>query len=675
MLRVIIGLVVLSGAASVRAEVVRLEISERNPFAGGQHFGNTGPYERIKGWLHIEIDPQHELNRRVTDLGLAPLNKRGRVAFRSEFFLLKPTDPRRGNGRVLYDVNNRGNKLAIGAYNGPVSNRNNPLKAADAGNGFLMRQGYSILWCGWNGDVRPGGDRIMVELPIARNKDGSTITSPIYAELCVTGSAKSHPFYWGNSVAYPAVSLDNGTARLTRRADRRHPAEEVPHDEWSFARVNNGDVIPDPRHLYLRDGFRPGWIYELHYTGRDPRVTGLGFVAVRDCLSFFRFARADGKGTPNPLSGAIEKSYIFGISQSGRFIHHFLHEGFNTDEAGRMVIDGALPHVGGGGKGQFNYRFAQTTRHGSQHEDNLFASDFFPFNSVPQVDPVTGQKGDVFALLKKRGHLPRTFFSETSSEYWCRAGSLLHTDTQGTTDAGIDPRVRIYFFTGAQHGNSTSSSRGQLLNTRNTLNHRPLLRALLVAMDRWVTSGVEPPPTTIPRIADGTLVDLPVWRKQFPTIPGVARAQVMFRPLRLDPGPRWFTQGIADHVPPRAGPAYRTLVPAVDKDGIERAGVRLPEISVPLATYSGWNVRDPKYGGAGMLGRFSGSRLPFPRTRADRLKTGDPRLSVHERYPTRADYVAAVARAVLELKQDGFLLDEDATRLLQAAVHSKLWDE
>ena len=657
----------------VHGEVVSLEISERSSFADGHHFGNVGPYERVKGWLTIAIDPRAALHRRITDIDLVTPNKQGKVEFRTEFFLLKPVDARRGNGRILYDVNNRGNKLALGAFNRPTGNRNNPRTLAEAGNGFLMRQGYSVLWCGWNGDVRPGGDRIMIELPVVKNADGSSIVSRIYAEICVTGRPQSQPLYWGNSVAYPAVSLDNGTARLTRRPYRTTPPEEVPHEEWSFARVVNGQVVPSPGHLHLRDGFRSGWIYELVYTGKDPRATGLGLVAVRDCISFFRYAGADASGTQNPLAGAIEKAYIFGISQSGRFIHHFLFEAMNTDESGRMVVDGAMPHVGGGGKGQFNYRFAQTTRHGSQHQDNLFASDFFPFNSVPQVDPLTGQKGDSFRALRTRGHLPRVFFTETSAEYWSRAASLLHTDTVGKTDAGIDPNLRLYFFTGAQHGVSGSTSRGIYRNPTNDLNHYPLLRALLVALDRWVTSGVEPPATAVPRIDDGTLVELATWRKQFPDVPGMTRSGIMFRPLRLDPGPRWFTQGIADHVPPKIGPAYNTLVPAVDADGIERAGVKLPRVSVPLGAYSGWNVRGKRGGAEGMLGRFTGSWMPFARTKKERQASGDPRRSVQERYPTRADYISKIAAAVLDLRRRKLLLDEDALRILEKSRRHELW--
>ena len=671
-IRALVLLLLLAG--SVQAEVVKLEITERSSFADGHHFGNVGPYERIKGWLSIAVDPKGALHRRITDIDLVGTNKRGRVEFRTEFFLLKPVDARRGNGRILYDVNNRGNKLAMGAFNNPTGgNRNEPRTLSDAGNGFLMRQGYSVLWCGWNGDVRPGGSRIMIELPVVKHSDGSSITSKIYAEICVTGTSKSQPLYWGNSVAYPAVSLDNGSAHLTRRPYRSSPPEEVPHEEWSFARVENGQVLASPGHLHLRDGFRSGWIYELVYTGKDPRATGLGLVAVRDCISFFRYAVADPQGTKNPLARAIQKAYIFGISQSGRFIHHFLFEAMNTDESGRMVLDGAMPHVGGGGKGQFNYRFAQTTRHGSQHQDNLFASDFFPFNSVPQVDPVTGRKGDSFAKLRARGHLPKVFFTETSAEYWSRAASLLHTDTVGKTDAGIDPNLRLYFFTGAQHGVSSSTSRGIFRNLRNDLDHRPLLRALLVAMDRWVTSGVEPPPTSIPRISEGTLVGLSAWQDQFPDVPGVTKAGIMFRPLRLDPGPRWFTRGIADHVPPKVGPAYNTLVPSVDADGIERAGVKLPTVAVPLGAYSGWNVRGKSGGAEGMLGRFSGSWMPFARTKAERLKSGDPRRSVLERYPTKADYVSGVTSAVLSLRSRKLLLDEDVIRILEKASRQELW--
>jgi hypothetical protein len=670
-----LAVVVALAGAPLRAEVVRLEVLRREPFAAGHTFGRSGPYERLIGTLHFEVDPALAANRRITDLALAPRNGRGRVELAADFFLLKPADPGRGNRRLIYDVNNRGNKLILGAFNDRGGNH--PASLEDAGNGFLLRQGYSVLWCGWNGDVRPGDGRLLIQLPVAQKQGPQgpePITGRIYAEVCVNATSLSEPLAWGNSTPYAAVPADSSDTRLTARPLRSAPAEEVPRSEWAFARVVDGKPVPDPTHLYLKDGFKPGWLYEVVYSTRDPRVTGLGFAAVRDAVAFFRYAAADGVGSSNPLAGAIERAYGFGISQSARFLTHLLLEGFHVDEAGRAVFDALMPHVGGGGKGLFNGRFVQTTRHGSQHEDNLYPSDFFPFTTVPQRDPASGEEGSLLDRARALGHVPRVFFTETSTEYWSRAGSLLHTDVEGKVDVAPAPEVRMYFFAGAQHGVSARSDRGIYQHPVNTLDHRPLLRALLVALDEWVTAGREPPPSRFPRIADGTLVDIERFRASFPALPGVEAPRVLFTPRRLDLGPRWRTEGIANNVPPLVGEPYRTLVPAVDADGNERAGVRLPELAVPLATYAGWNLRGAASGAEGMLSRWTGVELALPRDEAERRQRGDPRRSVRERYPSREAYVARILEAVLALERERFLLAEDVVAITRrAGERAELW--
>ncbi len=537
-----------------------------------------------------------------------------------------------------------------------------------------MRQGYSVLWCGWNGDVQPGGGRMLIGLPIA-TRDGKTITGRIHAEMRVDKPEQSQPFYWGNSDPYPAVSLDPRAAEatLSMRPDREHPAIDIPADQWAFARWENGKAVPDPKHLYIKDGFRPGWLYDLVYTGKEPRVTGLGLAAVRDAIAFFKHADKDNAGTANPLAGGAGRAYAFGISQSGRFIHHFIYEGFNTDEQDRMVFDAALAHVPGGGRGLFNARFAQTTRHGSPHEDRLYPADVFPFTSTPSRDPVTGEEGEMLAAARAKGHVPRFFFTQTSTEYWCRAASLLHTDVEGTADVPLDPSVRIYFIAGGQHGVSGSSARGMNQNMVNIFDYRPALRALLVDLDEWTTAGKEPPESRYPKIADGTLVEAAAWRQNFPNIPGAGLPEAPFAPYRLDFGSRWNSERIAEIVPPRIGQPYRTLVPAVDADGIERAGIHLPALSVPLATFSGWNLRGAEAGAEGKLTRLTGSYFPFARTKEEREKSGDPRLSVAERYSTRAAYVAKVIEATRKLQEERLLLEEDAAEIVQQAEKEKMF--
>jgi len=674
----LVALIGMVAHDAAHAELVRMAVERREPFADGHSFGRTGPYEKVIGRLYYEADPDDAANARVTDVKLAPRNARGKVEFWSDFYLLKPVHPERGNRRLLYDVHNRGNKLAIWTFNG--ARGNDPSTLADAGNGFLMDQGYSILWTGWNGDVVPDGtNRLLAGLPIATAGE-EPITGKSYVEICVSEKEKvfSRPFYWspwGTSAAYPSVSLDNRAATLTMRPRRSEPATPVPHDAWVFARWEDGKAIPDPEQLYVKEGFRPGWLYELVYTAKNPRVSGLGLAGLRDCISFFRSADSDPKGTPNPLAKAVEHTYIFGISQSGRLIHHFLYDGFNTNESGRMVFDGAIIHVAGSGKGLFNHRFGLATVYGTYHNYNLFPTEFFPFAPVPQTEPITGQRGDTMARLRTRGTVPKIFFVQTSTEYWSRAASLLHTDAEGNKDVELDPNVRVYLVAGAQHLGGGPPTRGICQNPRNILDDRPpILRALLVAMDRWVSDAGDPPASRYPKIADGTLVDLAAFRRQFPKIPEVGLPDAYYMPFRLDAGPRWQSEGIADHVPPKVGSAYRTLVPAVDADGNEVAGIRLPDVAVPLGTYTGWNLRAAEYGAGGVLAGLHGSYLAFAPTVEKRRQSQDPRAAITERYPTREIYLARVTEAVLQLQQEGLLLDEDALGILDIASKRRLWE-
>lgn len=661
------------------AEVTRIKIDRRQPFADGHSFGQTGAYETLSGRFFFEVDPEAPANACITDLKRAPCNQNGKVEFWADFFLLKPVDPAQGNGRLLYDVHNRGNKLALWTFN-DAERTNEPINMDHAGNGFLLREGYSLLWTGWNGDVvGDGTGRLLAGLPVAVEKDGSPITGKTYVEISVDEKTHSQPFFgspWGTPAAYPTVSLEDPDAVLTMRARRQEAARVVPRDAWAFARWEHGKVIPDATSLYVKDGFKPGWLYELTYTARDPRVSGLGLAGLRDAVLFFRHAKQDGVGTVNPLHQAIEYAYIFGISQSGRVIHHFLYEGLNLDVDERNVFDGALIHVPGAGKLTFNYRFGMATSYGTCHRGNLYGSEFFPFTPGVQTDPVTGETGDSLARLRTKGEIPKIMFVQTSTEYWSRGASLLHTDVEGKRDLTLDPNVRVYLIAGAQHLGAGPTDHGICQNPRSPLKHRgPVLRALLMAMDRWVSDGTEPPPSRYPRIDDGTLVDLAGFHKQFPKIPDVGIPQDYYRPLRLDHGPQWHSEGIASIVPPKVGTAYCTLVPAVDQDGNERAGIRLPDVAVPLATYMGWNLRAEKYGLGGALSGLDGSYLEFPGTSADRQRAGDPRASIRERYPNREVYLQAYAKAVEQLQVERLLLEDDATEMLKRAAERDYWSE
>ena len=639
----IIGIILMQMEAT--AKVVNVKISSLEVVSNSPEHSRSGPYEVIKGTIYLEVDPNDPANQLIIDLKLAALNDRGKVEFSTEFELHKPVNPDLGNHRLLYFVNNRGNRLGEWHFN------------FQAGKNWLYNRGWSYMWCGWNCDVIESDRKLNIHVPVV-TENGETITGKIYAEMISYADVivYSHPIVWGGSVAYQPVTMNNSHAVLTKQQYRWDVPVEIPRDGWSFARMEDGQVVPDAGYVYIKEGFKPGWLYDLVYVGKDPKVTGLGLAAIRDVVSFFKYEKADEKGFESPLNACVDYAYAWGHSQSARLLNHFIYQNFNGDEKNRKVFDGIMANCPGAGKGLFNSRFAQTTRHGSHHEDNLFPIDFFPFSTVEQYDPVTGEHGDGLVRARKSGFLPKMFFINSSTDYWTRAASLLHTDVEGKEDIAIDPNARIYSIAGRAHTDARIGIIG---------------RALLTALDQWVCYGVEPPKSQIPKILNGTLVNLESWRNAFPDIPGLQKPPSFYHPYRLDMGPRWHTEGIADHVPPKTGPRYTCLVPQTDKDGNEIAGIRLPEIVAPLATFTGWSMRSPSY--SHTLRRNAGRIWLLPVTAEERRKNGDPRKSILERFPTKADYLSEVTKSILNLKQRRLLLDEDVAMLLREAAEQDYW--
>lgn len=673
----ILLLCILVPASHLDAEVTWIEVTSRRPFAGGKAFGSTGAYEELKGRLHYSVDPSNPANARIVDLEYAPRNKAGQVEFSGEFVLLKPVDLEKGNHRILFDVNNRGGRVMLWVLNDAKWSKD-PDSPLHAGNGFLMKQGYTLLWSEWNWDVKPGGDRMQLQLPVA-TIGGKPIIQEIAAEIVLsykTEKSKCEPVSWGDSRGYPVADMnDKKNAKLTVRDEPRGKRTLIPNNRWQFARLEGERVIPDPAYLYMESGFEPGRIYELIYTVKDPRVVGLGLASARDAISFFRYNAKDRHGTLNPLAvtaktgikSDTEKVYIFGVSQSGRFITHMIYQGFHVDEANRMVIDGARIHVAGAGKGAFNHRFGQTTHISSHLEGSYMPGDFFPFNFAPQIDPLTGEKGDVLAVAKKMGKIPYIMITNNETEYWTRSASLLHTDVLGKTDAPVHEKVRIYLTCGAAHYAAESRARGVLEHPQNVLNHYPISRALLVALDRWVSKVIAPPPSAYPRIDTGEALTAAQHKKNFPKIPGMRHPGRNYQASRIDYGNTFRTQGIITKIPPAIGKPYVTLVPNFDSDGNSTGGIRLPELQVPLGTYQGWNPRQAKYGAPEYLARFEGSFWPFAVTEAQRKKTNDPRPSIEARYPNKQDYVDKVARAVKDLIKQRYMLEEDGDDYIKEA--------
>jgi hypothetical protein len=675
-----LAVLALALAGPARAGLVALDVQRREPFAGGKSFGAAGPYEKLVGVARFAVDPRQARNGVITDLGLAPRNGDGLVEFEADFFILAPKDPSRGNGAILYDVNNRGNKLALGMFNGAPGG-NDPTTEADAGNGFLFRRGYTVVWCGWVGELLPGGGRLLLRAPVA-TEGGTPIRGMVRYETVTDRPAETLPLSRREGHgSYGPTRRGEAAGALTWRMRETDPRVAIPRGQWSLERVPLPPVkqgVPGTLgqiRLRLAGGFRPGYLYELICEAEGPVVQGLGFAAVRDLVSFLRY---DG-GERNPLRAggkpAIRRAHGFGVSQSGRFLRHFLYLGFNADEAGRKVFDGVMPHVAGGGLGFFNHRFAQPTRHNAQHEEHLYPGDLFPFtygdSRFAYMDkdgrPVTTDRTDgILRRLAAEGPrlVPKVMHTQSAAEYWHRSGSLVHTDPLGKEDARIPAEVRVYAFGGTQHGPARNPpTRGVADNLLNPADYRPFLRGLLDALDAWVRDGTEPPPSVYPRIDRGTLAD---WRQActgFPALPGVRYPAVIQRPPVLDYGPEFAAHGRITVEPPRLLGHHPVLVPKSDADGNDLGTLLPPDVAVPLATYTGWNLRRREAGAEAMLAALSGSYLPFPRTEPERKAAGDPRQSVEKRYGSFAEYRRRWEKEAARLVQRRYFLKEDAERL------------
>lgn len=649
--------------------LIRLEVEARKPFAGSLSFGDVGAYERLYGRVHFAIDADDASNATIVDLDKAPRNDSSLVEYSIDLYVLRPVDLERGNRRLIYDVNNRGNKRILQYFNDGVHS-NHPSDVGHAGNGFLMRRGYSIVWSGWQGDLIPDGDLLTMTLPVATD-DGEELTGVVRSEFVADEPGiVSYPLSTnGYTASHETVSLDTASATLTYREYERDERIPISPDQWQFARPGpDGEPVPSAEDIYLAAGFRPGWIYELVYTAKNPRVMGLGFTGVRDLVSFLLHADTDSNGASNPLkhdSVAIQKAYAWGRSQSGRFLREFVYRGFNVDGDGRRVFDAMSPHVSGGGRIILNYRFAQPGRYPRQHADHLYPSDQFPFAYRVVKDPHTGKED---GILKRPETDPLIIHTQTSSEYWERRGSLVHTDPLGNDLDGHE-NARVFLFAGSQHGADPlkGPEYGIHRHPSNPLNTTPLLRALLDALDRWATDGTSPPDSLVPTRSSESAVPAEVAADRFPTLRDVRCPVEASRLFVQDHGAK-FDEGILSREPPEEDIAreYAVLVSLTDGDGNEVAGIRTPDVEVPLATYTGWNFRVEGPGDAALAG-LTGSFLPMPSSEAERMARGDSRPSLRERYRSSEDYVEAVEAAARKLVGRRLLLEEDAERYVEKA--------
>ena len=612
----------------LRAEVTRVEIAARYDAANGASFGTAGLYEQLVGKIFFAVDPANPRNRVIVDLDRAPKNESGRVEMSADFTILRPKDSSKGNGVALLDVVNRGNKTVLTGFNRAGTSN-------ELGDGLLMRMGYTIVWVGWEFDIPQRNGAIRIDVPNAVGVAG-------IVRATVVPNANSATAQFGDVASYPPTDPASHQNTLTVRNGPSGDPKPVDRSLWSL----NGNTVT------LQGGFEAGRTYELSYNAMNPPVAGLGFAAVRDTASWIKYSPDAGSATRQVLA--------FGASQSGRFLRNFHYLGFNADEKNRLVFDAVIAHIAGASRIDLNNRWATPTSLGQYNATS------FPFADVSVSDPVTGVQEGAQDNPRTRGFSPRIFYTNTGVEYWGggRSAALIHTTPDGAKDLVLPDNERVYFLAGSQHGPSrfppAAARNGD--QQENPTDYWYAMRALLVAMDKWMREGVTPPASQYPRLQDRTLVR--ARDVAFPVIPGVTS------PRSLPSALRSANPLIAQDGAP--GTALPYLVPQTDKDGIELAGIRLPDIAVPLATYTGWNFRNASVGGSDQLYPLLGSWIPFPTTAAKREETKDPRASIAERYTNRQAYVDRVNKAGGKLVADRFLLAEDLPTVVKRAGDQ--WD-
>ena len=644
-LSLLAGAMALSAlSAPAEAKLLKFEVvAVQSPAFDGRLFGAVGAYDKITARATIGVDPTDPHDVGIADIDMAPRDAQGLVEATGDVVILRPHDAAKSNHHLFYEVNNRGRKLALMLLDDAPPG-DGLSGAAAAGNGFLMDQGYTIVWSGWQGDIAPGQDRMSFSAPIVQGITGLSREEWIFDNLASPATA---------ALSYPAAELDPRHARLTVR-EREADTRAIPKD--LHFRFDGPDRIVIDRPA----GFDAGAIYELIYRAKNPKVMGLGFAATRDIVAFLRFEARDGAGIANPLSDLhLDRAIALGISQSGRFLRDFIYQGFNEDEAGRTVFEGIMPHIGGGKRTFVNARWAQPGRHSEQHPETVYPGDQFPFTYPVLTDPLSGRTDGILRRCLAAGNCPKIIQSDTGTEFYESRAALVVTAPNGRP-VDMPDNVRLFYLADLQHfalPGTTAMPNPICLAPTNPVHAGPAMRALLLAMDRWITTGAEPPASRYPSLRDGSLVSPEAAKAHFPVIPGFPYSGLINRPTLVDDRT----------MPPRKGIPYPAFVPKTDGDGMSVVGLKLPAIQVPVATYLGFNYRKAGFA-EGELCDLFGSTLPFARTQAERTASGDPRPSLAERYADTAAYRVAVGAAAEHLVADRLMLPEDAERIEKAAV-------
>ena len=611
----------------VRGEVTRVQILTRSDVADGATFGSTGAYEQLVGKIYFAIDPANARNQVIVDLDKAPKNASGRVEMSADITILKPKDTTKGNGVAFVEVPNRGTKGAFRDINRGTMNN-------DIGDGLLLRMGYTVIWVGWEFDVADRNGAIRIDVPSAGNTAGM-------ARATFTPNASSATTQVTDLASYKPSDPASAENVLTVRDGPMGTATVIPRSKWTLT----GNTVA------LDGNFEAGRTYELSYLSSNPPIAGLGYAAIRDTVSWIKYA-------PDALV-SVKQTLGFGSSQSGRVLRNFLYLGFNGDEKNRQVFDGVMAHIAGASRIDVNSRWATPTALGQYNATS------FPFSDVSQRDPITGLSEGALDNPRAKDFQPKIFYTNTGVEYWGggRSAALVHSTPDGKSDLDLPANERVYFLAGSQHGPTrfppAAAGNGQQQENPNAYWY--IMRSLVVAMDKWMREGALPPASQYPKLQDKTLVK-PI-DVQFPSISGVAS------PRNLTPAVRSGNPLLKED---GAGTPLPYLVPQTDKDGNEIAGIRLPDIQVPLATYTGWNFRNATRGGTSQLYPLLGSYIPFPATKAQREERKDPRAAIEERYPSRESYLELARKAGEKLVADRYLLAEDLPTVLKRAADH--WD-
>jgi len=663
-------------AQAAEARVTSITITSIVPAYGGASFGSVGPYQFVTGIANGAVDPADPKNAVIQDIALAPLDAKGRVEYSTNFQILMPVDESKGNHIMLTEIVNRGNELDPSFFNIGVTS------SAPAGDGFLENQGLTLVWTGWQADlVAPASNPGLVTMsaPIAHYRNGQTITGVVRSEWIVSTPTSTQNILAdssSNTPGYASVTTSNAGLRLTERVHQNDPKVPIPNSDWAFADCTSTPFpgVPNSQKVCLKNGFDTNHIYELIYTAKDPIVMGLGLAALRDVSAFFHNVATDDSGTANPLAGQITHTLLNGISQSGRLLRTYLDLGFNEDESGKQVFEGMQPHIGSL-RNYINVRFSQPGRlAGTQHTEKQYPGPESPLTYQPSFDPLTGQTSGIFDRCTQTGTCPKIVHTMTDIEYWEASGRGDTTDPLGTRDLSLPSNVRIYQFSSNQHGGfspvaalPTSTGICEQLPDANTYTYN--IRALLVALEQWVANGTLPPASLYSRLDHRSLV--PLNQIRFPRIPGVTGPAGIFNThIVYYRGPRYDADdlsGIIAIEPPIPLVEYPSLAPQIDVDGNDIDGLRSHILQAPLGTYTGWNVRAAGFS-QGDACDLTGSYIPFAATKAQRKASGDPRLSLQERYGSTAGYVAAVTAAVNSLVSQRLMLASDASGAISNAT-------